>query len=137
MSSNSYVKELMINEYKLKEMGCDFMGYTLSKRDILTYHHLIVPRRHGGPVTVQNGAIIQRVPHDYLHLLERVDNDLFCLVTSEMIDMNIKGYLDPFNLGNIHEALCEFEYKHAGDYSKKGKVLIKEEYLRGRLLDRR
>lgn len=137
MSSNSYVKELMINEYKLKEMGCDFMGYTLSKRDILTYHHLIVPRRHGGPVTVQNGAIIQRVPHDYLHLLERVDNDLFCLVTSEMIDMNIKGYLDPFNLGNIHEALCEFEYKHAGDCSKKGNVLIKEEYLRGRLLDRR
>ena len=137
MSSNSYVKELMINEYKLKEMGCDFMGYTLSRRDILTYHHLIVPRRHGGPSSVQNGAIIQRVPHDYLHLLERVSPETFYIVTSEMIDMNIKGYLDPFNLGNIHEALCEFEYKHAGEHTKKGKILITEEYTRGRLLDRR
>lgn len=137
MSSNSYVKELMINQYKLKQMGCDFMGYTLCKNDTLTYHHLIVPKRLGGLTTVQNGAIIQRMPHDYLHLLERIDYNLFLFITKEMIEMNIKGYLDLYNLGNIHEALCEFECKHALEFTDKGKVLIKSKYTHGRLLDRR
>lgn len=137
MSNNRCVKELMIDKYKLKQMGCDFMGYTLCKNDILTYHHLIVPKRLGGLTTPSNGAIIQRTPHDYLHLLERIDYNLFLFITNEMIDMNIKGYLDLYNLGNIHEALCEFEHEHALESTSDGKILIKKKYTHGRLLDRR
>jgi len=120
----------MINEFKIKELGYDFMGYHLNKNDILTFHHLIVPKRNGGLYIKQNGAIIQRIPHDYLHLIERIDYDIFCYLTSEMIDMNCKGFLDSYNIRNINDVLCQFEREHSGDRTKKGKVLIKEEYTR-------
>ena len=128
-----HITGLMINEFKLREVGCDFMGYKLQKQDSLTFHHLIIPKRNGGKITRQNGAIIQRTPHDYLHLIERIDYDAFCYLTSEMIDMNIKGYLDPENLANIQEILEDFERRYEGKTSKKGKILIKEEYKNGRI----
>lgn len=49
-----------------------------------------------------------------------------------MIDMNIKGYLDIQNLKNIHAMLLEFEEKNAETLNKKGKILIKEDYIKGR-----
>jgi hypothetical protein len=49
-----------------------------------------------------------------------------------MIDMNIKGCLDIQNLKNIHAMLLEFEEKNAETLNKKGKILIKEEYIKGR-----
>ena len=128
------VTKLMINEFKIKELGFDFMGYHLNKGDILTYHHMIIPKRNGGKITRSNGAIIQRVPHDYLNLIERVSESTFNYITSEMIDMNVKGYLDMENIKNINELLLEFEYQHREDTNKKGKLLIKKEYRTGRIL---
>lgn len=127
------VTNLMINEFKILELGYDFMGYKISKNDHLTYHHLIIPKRNGGALTRQNGAIIQRIPHDYLHLIERIDYDTFCYITSEMIDMNIKGFLSCQNIANIHSLLREFESKYDGHFSKKGKLLIKHQYKQGRI----
>lgn len=128
-----HITSLMVNEYKIRETGCDFMGYRLQKQDSLTFHHLIIPKRHGGKEIVSNGAVIQRIPHDYLHLIERIDYDTFCYLTSEMIDINIKGFLDPQNLANIQELLEDFERRYDGRTSKKGKILIKEEYKSGRI----
>lgn len=122
----------MINEFKIYELGYDFMGFKLNKNDKLTFHHLIVPKRDGGLYVRNNGAIIQRVPHDYLHIIERYDPKLFYYLTSEMIDMNIKGFLDSYNIANIHSILDEFEYQHEGETTRKGKLLIKREYKQGR-----
>lgn len=122
----------MINEFKIYELGYDFMGFKLNKNDKLTFHHLIVPKRDGGLYVRNNGAIIQRVPHDYLHIIERYDAKLFYYLTSEMIDMNIKGFLDSYNIANIHSILDEFEYQHEGQTTRKGKLLIKREYKQGR-----
>ena len=106
------------------------MGYTFT-RDNASYHHLIIPRRLGGPETVQNGAILNgKTSHPYLHIIERKDLDIFNLITSEMIDENIKGRLDPDNLRRINDLLNCFEREHSGDSTKKGKALIKEEYTR-------
>lgn len=124
------VTKLMINEFKIKELGYDFMGYHLQKGDIYTFHHLIVPNRHGGAVARWNGAILFSTPHQYLHVIENKDYDMFCYITSEMIDMNIKGYLDMENIRNINDVLNQFEREHAGERTRKGKVLIKEEYTR-------
>ena len=124
------VTKLMINKYKIMELGYDFMGYKLNKGDILTYHHLIIPRRNGGPMTMANGAIIQRVPHDFLHIIERYDYDAFCYLSSEMIDKNIKGHLDIENIRRIDDILTQFEREHCSTRTKKGKLLIKEEYTR-------
>lgn len=124
------VTKLMINEFKIKQLGYDFMGYSLQKGDIYTFHHLIIPNRNGGPYARWNGAILCSTPHQYLHVIEAKDYDMFCYLTSEMIDMNIKGYLDMHNIRNIDSVLCQFEKEHCGDRTSKGKILIKEEYTR-------
>lgn len=119
----------MINEFKIQELGHDFMGYSLQKGDIYTFHHLIVPNRNGGPYARWNGAILFSTPHQYLHTIENVDDKYFYYLTSEMVDMNIKGFLDERNIDAIHDILCEFEHKYGNQHSKKGRRLIKPEYL--------
>lgn len=124
------VTKLMINEFKIKQLGYDFMGYSLQKGDIYTFHHLIIPNSKGGPYARWNGAILFSTPHQYLHVIENKDMELFSLISSEMIDENIKGYLDLDNLRRIDDLLTYFEREHCSDRSKKGKMLIKEEYTR-------
>ena len=124
------VTNLMINEFKIKQLGYDFMGYSLQRGDVYTFHHLIIPNRHGGPYARWNGAILFSTPHQYLHVIESKDYDRFCYISSEMIDMNIKGYLDSSNIRHIHEVLEGFEREYSGARTSKGKVLIKEEYTR-------
>lgn len=125
------VTKLMIDEFNIKKLGYDFMGYSLNRGDIYTFHHLIVPNRNGGAYARWNGAILcGQSSHPYLHTIEAKDYDMFCALTSEMIDMNIKGYLDLQNLRNIDDVLRCFEREHSGDRTKKGKLLIKDEYLK-------
>ena len=120
------ITRLMINIYNLKKI--DFMGYEFTKNNA-SYHHLIIPRRKGGPETIDNGAVLNmRTSHEYLHRIERVDLDAFNYITSEMIDENILGRLDVNNLKRIHDVLTQFEREHSSDTTKKGKLLIKEEY---------
>lgn len=129
------ITKLMINEFKLRQLGYDFMGYRLKRRESLSFHHLIIPNREGGPYARWNGAILnQDTSHDYLHVIERVEPEIFYLITSEMIDMNIKGYLDMENLQQIKILLEQFELEHRNDVSKKGKRLIKREYIADRLI---
>ena len=128
------ITKLMIKEFNLKKLGCDFMGFHLNKGDRYTYHHLIVPHRHckemglGEGYTRENGAILFTTSHEYLHLIESKDLEIFNLITSEMIDENIKGYLDTYNLMKINDLLNCFEREHEYDRSRKGKILIKREY---------
>ncbi len=125
------ITKLMIEEFKLKELGMDFMGFHLNKGDIYTFHHLIVPNRENGPIARWNGSVLcGKSSHPYLHVIENKDVDMFCYITSEMIDMNVKGYLDIENIRNIHDVLNQFEREHCGDRTRKGKILIKEEYTR-------
>jgi hypothetical protein len=125
------ITRLMINEYKLKQLGFDFMGYTLQKNDIYTYHHLIIPKRHNGPMTKENGAILcGSTSHPYLHLIENYDYERFLAITSEMIDQNTKGKLDPENILYIYDILESFEREYSGKRNKKGKEIIKPEYTK-------
>lgn len=123
-----YITRVMINLYNLKKI--DFMGYSFTRNNA-SYHHLVVPRRLNGPETVENGAVLNgKTSHPYLHRIESVDLDMFNHITSEMIDINIKGYLDIYNLRKIDDILTQFEREHSSDTTKKGKLLIKEEYTR-------
>lgn len=125
------ITKLIIRRYDINKLNYDFMGYSLQKNDIYTFHHLIIPNRDNGPYEIWNGAILcGKTSHPYLHLIEAKDFDMFCYITSEMIDENVKGYLDIKNIRNIHEALNQFEREHCSDRSKKGKLLIKEEYTK-------
>ena len=126
-----HVTKMMINEFKIQELGYDFMGYHLNQGDIYTFHHLIVPNRNGGAYARWNGSILcGKSSHPYLHLIESKDYDMFCAISSEMVDQNIKGRLDPENIRYIHDILTQFEKEHCSDRSKKGNMLIKEVYTR-------
>ena len=127
----------MIEYYKIMKLGYDFMGYPTQKKNTLSFHHLIVPKRCsqqnglGEGYLWWNGAILnQSTSHDYLHLIEAKDYDMFLAITSEMIDENVKVYLDRNNLLKIRDILEQFEREHCSDRSKKGNLLIKDSYLR-------
>ena len=124
----------MTRLYRLKDWGCDFAGFTFSTPEQLSYHHLIIAARNGGPDTIQHGAILNgRTSHPYLHIIEAKDPEIFYLITSEMLDENIKGRLDIENLKKIRELLLYFEKEHKDDTTKKGKRLIKWEYINRRV----
>ena len=134
------VTKLMVNEFKIMKLGMDFMGYHVNRKQDLSYHHLIIPRRHckeaglGEGYLYWNGAILrQDTSHAYAHVIEKIDPDIFYELTSEMIDENIKGRLDIDNLKRIHDLLLYFEREHDHDTSKKGKLLIKREFVTGRV----
>lgn len=135
------ITSLMINEFKIMKLGIDFMGYQVTRKEQLSFHHLIVAHRDCKLMNIPadgylrwNGAILrQNTSHDYLHLIEAKDPEIFYELTSEMIDENIKGRLDIDNLKRIHDLLLCFEREHDHDTSKKGKLLIKREFVTGRV----
>lgn len=134
------ITKIMVNDFKIMKLGMDFMGYHVNRKQDLSFHHLIIPRRHckeaglGEGYLYWNGAILrQNTSHDYLHLIENIAPDIFYELTSEMIDENIKGRLDIDNLKRIHDLLLYFEREHDHDTSKKGKLLIKREFVTGRV----
>lgn len=131
------VTKLMIKKYSLMKLKYDFMGYEFLRSNQLSFHHLIVPRRLckqeglGEGYLEWNGAILrQDTSHDYLHVIEQYDPDIFAAVTSEMIDINIKGYIDIVNLREIDDMLRYFEREHCSTRTKKGNLIIKPEYTR-------
>ena len=108
----------MVKNFQLKKKGYDFMGYTFTNPEQLSFHHLIIPRRDckekglGDGYVYWNGAILrQDTSHDYLHIIERTDRDVFLAITAQMVEENLKGKVDIENLKRIRELLLYFE-KH-------------------------
>ena len=123
-----HITRLMIARFQLDDT--DFMGYTFDRKNA-SYHHLIVPRRLGGPKTIDNGAVLNgKTSHPYLHLVEGRDYEIFCMITSEMIDQNLKRKIDINNLKRIDDLLKYFEKEHCGDTNSYDEPLIKEEYVK-------
>lgn len=135
------ITKLMVKDFRIMKLGYDFAGYQVKRKESLSFHHLIVPRRLCGQKGLGkgylywNGAILrQDTSHDYLHLIESKDYDRFLAITSEIIDENIKGYLDIDNLRKIADILRSFEKEYCSARTKKGKMLIKEEFIKGRMI---
>lgn len=130
------VTKLLINDFKIKELGYDFMGFSLCKDSLLSFHHLILSKEYckkahlGKGYWYWNGVILcQDTSHEYLHLVQRNSDELFRYITSEMYDMKVKGYLDKQNLIAIGQILDYFESLYMEQKTDKGHYLIKEKYL--------
>lgn len=121
------IKRLMIVEFRIREIGHDFMGYSLNKNENYNYHH-IEPRRLGGEITRENGAILVERSHQFIHTIETRDECMYQAIQAELLAINRKGYVDPYNVRIIHELLREFEEEHKNDLTRKGKPLIKEKF---------
>lgn len=123
-----HITKCMIQKFNITDR--DFMGYSIDKSNA-SFHHLIIPRRCGGPKTIDNGAVLNgKTAHPYLHLIEERDYEIFYLITSEMVDENLKGRIDLSNLKKIDDLLKYFEREHSGDHNFYDEPLIREEYVR-------
>lgn len=135
------ITNLMINDFKLKKLGYDFMGFSFKRKEQLSFHHLIVAHKNckelhilGDGYVYWNGAILrQDTSHDYLHIIEQYDPEIFYLITSELIDENIKRQLTLDSLRRIRTLLEYFEKEHCSTRTKKENLLIKESYVRDRI----
>lgn len=122
------VTKEMIRKWDMQSI--DWMGYKKGNDDIFTFHHLIIPNRNGGPYAMWNGAILcGKTGHPYLHLIENIDYNTFCYITSLLIDENVLGKLDLEIIKEIDFVLKEFENKYKNERGRKGKRLIKQEYM--------
>ena len=130
----------MIKTFEIDKLGYDFMGYTFRRKEDLSFHHLIIPHREckraglGEGFLFWNGVVLnQNTSHDYLHVIERVDPDMFYAITSEMIDENIMREIKIENLKRIRDILLQFEKEHCSDTTKKGHYIIRKAYIDRRI----
>lgn len=127
------VTHQLIKDFKIYQKGFDFMAYKIDKKSQISFHHIIVPHRDCKKRNIPcdgyvywNGVILdQLTSHNYLHLIENIDQDRFFAITSEMIDEKVKGFLDIKNLKYIRDILVSFEREHSNK--------IKEEYVSRRI----
>jgi hypothetical protein len=129
------ITKLMINEYKLKELGYDFMGFSPSN-EIYTAHHLIIPKRAGGKLERGNVAILMQTPHSILHKIESYNFELFSAITGEMIDEVVKGKLDDKNILEIYYLIDQFYNDYKGFTNAKGNPIIDKDYKKRLVLRR-
>jgi hypothetical protein len=107
----------------------DWMNYRLIRGQV-SYHH-INKRCDGGKKTIHNGALLMPHSHNYLHIIECKDiktyemiNKLFKIINTQLHEPNME------QREIIEYLLLEFEDKHREDLNSKGKILIKDKYLR-------
>lgn len=122
------ITRVMINIYNLKKT-C-FMGYKTSRENPYTYHH-IKKRCHGGEISIKNGAILTKYAHEYLHIIESKDVELYEYINNVLMQINEQMH-EPLErqIKAIWYMLEIFEEQHKNDTTSKGKVLIKNEYRR-------
>lgn len=121
------VKE-MLKIYRVKPL--DFMGYKVTKENPYTFHH-IQKRCDGGLATIDNGAILTLVAHEYLNIIEFKDISTYYALNEMFKIINRQGYAPTVEQYQIINAMLEmFEEKHERDRNSKGKLLIKQKYLK-------
>lgn len=126
----SVTREL-IEIYRQRKI--DWMGYDIRSINDLTYHH-IIKREHGGPFTLDNGALLRGdTSHEYLHIIEHKDLDMYVYINKILQEINDQRYKPTKEqLLQIRDVLLQFEREHDHDLNSKGKLLIRRRYVDGR-----
>lgn len=122
----SQITKEMLRIYK-PYSHADWLNYKLYRRDV-TFHH-IEKRELGGKRTIDNGALLMPVAHQYLHIIEYKEEDTYRLINKIFRIVNEQRYEPTLEQRRIiEELLLEFEYKHRKDVNSKGKILIHDKY---------
>lgn len=122
------IKREMLKVYK-PISNLDWMNYKLSRKDI-TFHH-IQKRSSGGKRTIENGALLMPIAHEYLHLIEFRDVETYELINNLFKVVNKQGCEPTYEQRLAMEYLLrEFESVHRWDKGRKGKLLLQRKYLK-------
>ena len=123
----------LYNDFKLDQKGYDFMGYCFNEKNELSYHH-IMPKQYNGKTTYENGALLNRTTsHNYIHLIEDTDFKVFIELSQVLHDEHKAKKITREHLLEIRKLLEFFENKYDRQYSRRGNLIIKEEYVRRRV----
>lgn len=115
----------MIKIYNLDKL-C-FMGYTLDKT--ASFHH-IVKKENGGKEVIENGAVLNKTAHEYLHIIEYKDIGTYIAINKILKIINEqrdRPTIEQYQI--ISKLLGMFEEEHKQDKTSKNKTLIKHKYL--------
>lgn len=112
----------------------DWMGYIIKRKQDITFHHL-QKKVDGGLYEINNGALLNgSTAHPYLHLIEAKDFDMYEYINNILKNINAQRFNPTHRqLLAIHAILEQFEREHCGDRTKKGRPLIKPEYVERRI----
>jgi hypothetical protein len=128
------IADKLFYDFDLHKLGYDFMGFYFDDKGELSYHH-IIPRHYKGKTTYENGAILNRqTSHNYIHTIEEMDFQLFIELSQILRDEHKAKKITPEHLKEINMLLSYFEQKYAGQYTKRGNLIIKDEYVRRRVI---
>lgn len=106
----------------------DWMNYRIVNKQDLTFHH-IQKREDNGRETIENGALILKHSHQYLHLIEYKDTNTYDAINKIFKYINQQRHEPTREQREIIEfMLREFESVHRWDKNSKGKLLIKHKY---------
>lgn len=122
----------MIKIYEITNM--DFMGY-IQKKDVYSFHH-IIKKQDGGKEKINNGAILLReTSHNYLHIIESRDLDMYIYLNKILKDVNNQRHLPTKEqILLMWDVLEQFELEHCADLNKKGQPLIKESFVKRKII---
>ena len=119
------ITKQMIKIYNLDKL-C-FMGYTLDKT--ASFHH-IVKKENGGKEVIENGAVLNKTAHEYLHIIEYKDIGTYIAINKILKIINEqRDRPTTEQLEIISKILSMFEEEHKEEKTSKGKRLIKHQYL--------
>ena len=129
MGDNVDNLKIMIKKYKPN--GIDWMNFVLTRRNPFTFHH-IVSKSDGGEDSIDNGAILTRLAHDLIHILEYMCPDAYNDLQSVFIKINeSKRPITNETLNEIDEILYNvfnhigYEFKIDVDLSSFSKIYYK------------
>lgn len=106
----------------------DWMNYRIVNKQDLTFHH-IQKREDFGKEIIENGALILKHSHQYLHLIEYKDPKTYDAINKIFKYINQQRHEPTREQREIIEfMLREFERIHRWDKNSKGKLLIKYKY---------
>jgi len=109
--------------------GMDWMNYKIVRKDQMTAHHLL-KKSEGGRLTLDNIALLLPHAHQYLHLIEFKDIEIYNAINKIFKIVNQQGCEPTTEQRQIIEYfLLEFEKAHKSDKNSKGNALIKYKYL--------
>lgn len=121
------IKIEMLKIYK-PISGLDWLNYKLVK-DKVTYHH-IIKRESNGKRTIENGALLMPIAHQYLHIIENKDIDTYIGI-NKMFEFINQQKCEPTQEQReiLEYMLMKFEYLYKDYATSKNKPIIKQKYL--------
>ena len=130
----SKLRERIYKDFKMEQLGYDFLGYTFESKKELSTHH-ILPRHSGGQTKKNNLCALNRfTSHNYIHLIEDTDYKVFLELSKYLLEEVSKGEISREQLLRIADTLQFFEFKYRDEEDRHGELLIRPEYKSKRII---